>query len=287
MSLEIESVVFSQTSVPAQHPTADVFVKPGYVLTGGGAYLNYQEPGNLLTQSYPIQGPDGTWSGWRAYGKDCWVASRGTITTYAIGLRITRDGQPVPIQQTVFTARGGQADLPATPDHDGWIGVGGGVKCDQNIYENVILAETAPMRGNADGSKPTAITSWFGANQYCCSPTSSRGPAGGGTITSHLIAIRVKDVQLSTTIHSAQGTTSSRPTAEVSANGGVVVSGGALDKQSSGGFGSHVINMLTATYPVYDPEQTNRITGWAAAGKDHHYTSPSVVRAYVVTLSTS
>ena len=97
----------------------------------------------------------------------------------------------------------------------------------------------------------------------------------------------MKDIQLSTTIHSAQGATSSRPSAEVSANGGVVVSGGALDKQSSGGFGSHVINMLTASYPVYDPQQPDQITGWAAAGKDHHYTSPSVVRAYVVTLSAS
>lgn len=262
---------------------------PGYTLTGGGAWINYEEPGNLLVQSYPVQDRDGIWSGWNAHGKDVWIASKSTITTYAIGIKVTRDGEIVPIEQTVFSTDGAMAELPMTSDHDGWVGVGGGVKCEQNVFENVLLSETAPFRGTPDpNASHHKISAWYGTKQFCFSPTSNRGPTGGGGISTFLVAIRAANVSFHTRILSAKSELASRPEVEVLVDHGVVVSGGAIDRQNDISYkdtNDQTVNMLTATYPLCDPKSTNQILGWKVAGKDHHYPCPSVIKAYVVTLS--
>ncbi len=289
MGIEIESKVFSRTSLLEQHPTMEVFIDPGYTLTGGGAWIEYEEPGNLLVQSYPIQCRDGKWSGWKAYGKDAWESSKAIITTYAIGIKVTKDGELIPIEQMVFYSDTTKSELPSTPDHDGWVAVGGGVKCEQNVFENVMLSETAPFRGtpNPEESFHT-ICAWYGSKQYCFSPTSNRGPTGGGTISTYLIAIRADGILFQTRVLCEKSELAPRPKAEVLAQGGVVVSGGAVDKQtdlSYTDFADHSVNMLTATYPVYDEVSLDKIHGWKAAGKDHHFTSHSNLRVYCVTLS--
>lgn len=191
MGIEIESRVFRRTSLMDQHPTMDVFFDSDYTLTGGGAWIKYEEPGNLLVQSYPIRSSDGKWSGWKANGKNVWQSSKAVITTYAIGINVTRDGELVPIEQMVFSSDSPKAELPSTPDHDGWVAVGGGVKCEQNVFENMILSETAPFRGIPDPEESQhKFSAWYGSKQYCFSPTSNRGPTGGGTISTYLIAIR-------------------------------------------------------------------------------------------------
>jgi len=283
MAIEIESKVFSKTSLAAQHPTADVFVEPGYILTGGGALIQYQEPGNLLTQCHPLQAPDGSWSGWRVYGKDCWLMSRATITAYAIGIKATNDGEPVHLEQTVFTMNGTKAELPNTPGHDGWVGVGGGAACEQNIYENVILGGTGPP-SSTDENGHHGLLSWNSKLIYCCSPTSHRGPTGGGSIRTYLIAIRAERIRFTTkTIHQ-KSARAPRPEVEALATQGVVVSGGAINNLIHLTFNEVSINMLTATQPVFADDPT-QITGWKAVGKDHQCPSPSIIQASVVTLS--
>jgi hypothetical protein len=288
MGIEIESKVFFRTSLLEQHPTMEVFIDPGYTLTGGGAWIDYEEPGNLLVDSYPLQINGGIWSGWKALGKDIWICSKATITVYAIGIKVMKDGEIVPIEQTVFTSETAKAELPDTPDHDGWVGVGGGVKCVQNIFENVALSETAPLRdAPEDNEIYSKISAWYGTKHFCFSPTSDRGPIGGGSISTFLIAIRAAGISFKTRVLCAKSEEVVRPEVEVLAEGGVVVSGGAVDRQMDLGFtdfATQTINMLTATYPLFDSSNLDQIKGWKAAGKDHHFKSPSKVRVYCVVL---
>lgn len=283
MPIVIESKVFFSTSPLAQHPFAEAFVDPGYTLCGGGAFLDYEEPGNLLFENHPIQLFNGNWTGWRAYGKDAWWASNSTITTYAIGLRVTRDGQPVTLEQAVFKAAGTSAVIPEPDIRSGWIGTGGGTMCEQNVFENLFISESAPPCSLQDETGNVDLTSWFSGKQYCSSPTSEGKPTGGGEITTYLIAIRAAGIRFHTKIRYNNSELEAHPATEVSANGEVVVSGGAIDNFRPPGLGGNSVNMLTASYPAF--EDPTKITGWKAAGKDQHFPSPAVIRACVVTLS--
>jgi vibriolysin len=80
---EWEVLVAQQTSDPAQHPQAVATLPKGYVLTGGGAFVDYGSGyGNILTASFP----NGD-SGWEARSKDHLVADAAKVTAYAIGVR--------------------------------------------------------------------------------------------------------------------------------------------------------------------------------------------------------
>lgn len=209
--------------------------------------------------------------------------SRATITAYAIGIKATRDGHPIHLEQTVFAMNGTKAELPNTPDHDGWVGVGGGAACEQNIYENVILAGTGPP-SSTDESSHHGLLCWNSKLIYCCSPTSHRGPTGGGNIRTYLIAIRAGGIRFTTHIIHHKSTRASRPESEVQTNEGVVVSGGAINNLIQLTFNEVSINMLTTSQPLFEDDPA-RITGWKAAGKDHQCPSPSIIQASVVTLS--
>lgn len=77
-----------QTSGPTGHPKAVATLPPnsGFILTGGGAFVEWQgdgkKGGNLLTASFPSGD-----SSWEARSKDHLVGSAAKITAYAIGLR--------------------------------------------------------------------------------------------------------------------------------------------------------------------------------------------------------
>src|SRR5262249_34963206 len=84
----IAAEISQNESNPDQHPSVTVGAPGGTVMVGGGAYDNYRGgPGNLLVQSYPADAE--TWS---ASGTDHLVASPGTLTVYAIGVRNMRIG---------------------------------------------------------------------------------------------------------------------------------------------------------------------------------------------------
>jgi hypothetical protein len=67
------------------HPSQTCSPNQGFTLTGGGALVDYGTgPGNLLTSSYPEN--EHTWA---ASSKDHILHSPATITTYAIGLKVS------------------------------------------------------------------------------------------------------------------------------------------------------------------------------------------------------
>jgi hypothetical protein len=75
---------------PASYPWARVRLPEPYVLTGGGAFVDWHGDGNLLTASYPYPSyldTSGNWVGWEARSKDHQVSDPSTITAYAIGIR--------------------------------------------------------------------------------------------------------------------------------------------------------------------------------------------------------
>ena len=77
-----ETKVFSNTWGKDHLPTAKVEVPPEYVMVGGGAKVNYDGSGNMLTESYPV-----TENTWAAASKDQGWADPATVTVYAVGLK--------------------------------------------------------------------------------------------------------------------------------------------------------------------------------------------------------
>jgi hypothetical protein len=78
---EGDYLIVSHESARAQHPETRATLPKGFRLVGGGARVNWREPGNLLTASYP----DG--DGWVVRSKDHDLPSPATVTAFAIGLR--------------------------------------------------------------------------------------------------------------------------------------------------------------------------------------------------------
>ena len=72
-------------SRPANHPSETCSPRRGFVLSGGGALVDYGTGrGNFLTSTYPEN--DQTW---KVSSKDHGAGSIATITAYAIGLKVT------------------------------------------------------------------------------------------------------------------------------------------------------------------------------------------------------
>ena len=70
------------TSGSYSHPAKTVSVPAGYVLTGGGARVDWSGKGNLLTESYPLSVRT-----WKVASKDHIDLSPATITAYAIAIK--------------------------------------------------------------------------------------------------------------------------------------------------------------------------------------------------------
>ena len=111
----------AQQSAVSHNPKAVVGLTDDYVLTGGGAIVNYTGAGNMLNASYPSTNPDGgapdDWYVWNAHSKDHDISDPASITVYAIGLR--RRGAPAGspgVRSDIYTAT-----CPATNKPEVWI----------------------------------------------------------------------------------------------------------------------------------------------------------------------
>ena len=130
-------IVAQQTSDPAQHPQAVAPLPAGYILTGGGALVDYGSGyGNLLTASFP----NGD-SGWEARSKDHLVADPAKITAYAIGIRAKASNR-VRLRQTIKSATGAVAQHPSAQVclDSGWVLSGGGAIDNWNGEGNLLTA---------------------------------------------------------------------------------------------------------------------------------------------------
>jgi vibriolysin len=77
----VQHLIKNATGGVAPHPTAHVALDPGWALSGGGAFDNWNGAGNMLTASYP------SGISWIGSGKDHIESSPAAITAYVIGLR--------------------------------------------------------------------------------------------------------------------------------------------------------------------------------------------------------
>jgi hypothetical protein len=130
-------IIKSQTSDPAAHPSATVPLPEGFVLTGGGASVDYGAGyGNLLTASFP----DGDTS-WTARSKDHLTPDEAKITAYAIGLQPKR-GNNVKIIHAITERTGPVAAHPAAQVAvaDGFTLSGGGAIDNWNAPGNLLTA---------------------------------------------------------------------------------------------------------------------------------------------------
>lgn len=74
------SIIALATSDVAPHPQAAARLRPGYVLTGGGARANWSGAGSLLTASFPSGK-----ASWEGRAKDHLVSAPASLTVFAIG----------------------------------------------------------------------------------------------------------------------------------------------------------------------------------------------------------
>lgn len=129
-------VIDTQTSGKESHPTVQARLRPGYVLTGGGARANWTGAGSLLTASFPA-----TNEVWEARAKDHGVSDPSTVTAYVIGIRARNGSQPT---NQIFTSQSGVKSHPSESVYleDGWRLTGGGARVNWSGAGSLLFAST-------------------------------------------------------------------------------------------------------------------------------------------------
>jgi hypothetical protein len=265
MEIEIESYAAIGVSSRTTGEHAQVWLPPGYTLTGGGAYDLGRGSANPLTSCYPIRNQEGVYHGWAAAGRD-----PVPLAVYAIGIKVTRGGVPVEIEQSVFCASSALVAEPGVSARlgAGWIGTGGGAQdsCAGTAGSNALTA-SHPLIG-ADGK----ICGWSATGKDCSEAQQAR-------VTAFVIGIRgAHGLALNAHIVSNSSLMTGFPSALVMAPQGdaVVVGGGALDAGKGG-------MLLSATCPVIS-SRDGRLTGWYASRKVAKSAAPGAITAYSVLL---
>ena len=266
MEIVIESYAAIGVANGAAGDQAQVWLPPGYTLTGGGAYDLGRSATNVLTTCYPIRNQEGVYNGWAAAGRDPFP-----LSVYAIGIKVTRGGVPVRVEQQVFCASSALVGEPGVSARlgAGWIGTGGGAQdnCAGPAGKNVLTA-SHPLIG-ADGK----ICGWSASGK-------DSSPAEQARVTAFVIGIRGADgVALDAHLVSNSSLMTGFPSAMVLAPHGdaVVAGGGAFVGAPGQG------QMLSASCPVIS-SRDGRLTGWFAARKVARAAAPGAITAYSVML---
>lgn len=141
--------IFNSTSAIVQHPTSQIKISTTYLLTGGGAKVNWSGAGNLLTASFPSNKQT-----WEARSKDHTHKSPASITAYAIGIR-PRNGADLP-KSRIFSDTGSVAAHPTYKRtiEAGYTLTGGGARDNWSGYGNLLTA-----------SYPLSSTEWKAAGK--------------------------------------------------------------------------------------------------------------------------
>jgi hypothetical protein len=122
------------TGAVSQHPAASVVVADGFVMTGGGARVNFSGEGNLLTASFPADHRT-----WIATSKDHVRQDFCTITAFAIGLRSRRGD----VLRTTIRIHSGVSSTRPTAESrlpPGFVLVGGGARDNFQEPGNLLVA---------------------------------------------------------------------------------------------------------------------------------------------------
>ena len=250
---EFAPEIINVTSDVRNHPDARIVVPEGYKLLSGGAVDNYKEnePGNLLTASYPES--DNTW---RGSGKDHVTADPASVSAFALAVYDPDDIWEVRILRSRPSASGGtEQEVTVEP---GYVMVGGGAKADWTGVGNLLVA-----------SHPVAEskTTWHAQSKAHLKPDA-------GKITAYAIGLKckVEGVKLQSAIATATSGKSGSPQAAAAPPSGYkMVGGGAAITFDRAGI------LLTGSYPTED----NR---WEGRGKAHLEPDNGTVTAYCIGL---
>ena len=87
-------VMVQQASPIASHPTARATLPTGYVMTGGGCFVNWRQTtpavGNLLTGSYPDETDNRSWI---CEAQDHLQPDPASVQAYVVGVRSGATGR--------------------------------------------------------------------------------------------------------------------------------------------------------------------------------------------------
>lgn len=266
MTLLIESYAAIGVAGSASGAHAQAWLPPGYTLTAGGAFDLGQGEANELTSCYPIRNEEGVYTGWAAAGRD-----PVPLAVYAIGIKVSRGGVAVKVEQRVFCATSALVGEPGVSARlgAGWIGTGGGAQDNcAGTSGAKVLTSSFPLIG-ANGK----ICGWSAAGRDPTQEDKAR-------VTAFVIGIRCADgTALDARIVSRSSMMTGFPSAIVKAPDGnaVVVGGGALC-----GAPGHAL-ALSASCPVISSHD-GRLTGWFAARKVTRAAAPGAITTYGVML---
>jgi hypothetical protein len=247
--------VFQETSAtPEESPTVTVSVPSGYKVIGGGAKVNWQGYGNLLTASYPSSA-----TSWTAAGKSAVESSPATITAYAVAIHDPNDDWEVTITES--TSQQAAHPYAAVAPAAGYALTGGGAKTNFSGAGSFLTASYPHFEA-------TSGFYWYvnGKDHIHSDPA---------TITAYAIGIKGAwpDVQTpAISVYESTSPVAQHPSVTVTlpiTYSGVVTTGGAIDNWTGWG------NMLTAIYPTGDKT-------WVASGKDQAQGSPADIDGYLL-----
>lgn len=245
---------FSQTSAaPVDVPELRLTVPAGFKILGGGAIVNYREPGNLLTASHPE-----SITTWYARSKAHTLTSPATITIHVIALYDPDDEYEVRLFQRGQFQPGTLANVEvatAIPVAPGFILTGGGARTNPTAIGHLLTSSYPQTRDLwAVSSKNHIVQEENTVDAYALGLRSRTGR----TLRSAIFS-----VTSGTAVHPTARAYLPPPYA--------VVGGGALVNYARPGA------LLTASIPEAD--------GWRASAKDHAAYSPATITAYVIGLA--
>jgi MAC/Perforin domain len=161
----------SRPSPKANSPEQEAAVEPGYVMVGGGAWVDFTGDGNMLLASHPVAESKTTW---HAQSKDHFNADPAKITAYAVGLKCRAEG--VKLQSAIAIARSNRSLNPqaAAAPPAGYKMVGGGAAISFD-GPGVLLT----------GSYPTENNQWEGRGK-------AHQQSSNGTMTAYCIGLKIE-----------------------------------------------------------------------------------------------
>ena len=255
---------FAKSSTLTDHPNVNVTVPENYKVVSGGAFVTYDDSGEMLTASYPVDTNQ-----WAARAKDCNYSDQGILTAHAVAVYDPYDQLIVKVFRKSSTDPEDCPSCSAKID-SGYALTGGGA---ETHYQGVgsYLTASCPsippgLNGDRENMTQNADT-WIAKSkdhlQACLA-----------TITAYAIGVKWSDEGSATPIESTCTYMTSAPESHPRASigkpsGTVLVGGGALDDWQGAG------NMLVASYP--SDENT-----WTTEGKDHHAASTAPITAYAI-----
>ncbi len=242
--------VFSASGDKQLIPTAEVSVPHGYKMIGGGARVNWTEPGNLLVASYPK-----AFNIWVASSKAHSLVSLANIDVWAIAIEDPDDEFDVVID-SLDSPRGDIAEVSVNA-RSGYQLVGGGAQARVGVAGQLLTA-----------SYPIGSNTWHAKSK-------AHSISDPNVLTAYAISMRPRNGTnpIPIQISSSTGSASLIPKGECNTPAGCnLIGGGALVNWTVAG------NLLTANHP--------KGNAWVAESKAHSVPDSSSITTFAMGIET-